>query len=1531
MTQVALADESVRERLRTELDATFFVEAGAGTGKTTALVTRVVELVARGHLPMERLAAITFTEAAAAELRDRLRQALEQSAVGRSSLEERSRCETASREVDLAAVQTIHAFAGSLLRTYPLEAGLPPNFTMLDELEQERSFDDRFRAWLYDDVPRDEFPERRAAVRRALTLGITAEQLRELAARLQDYRDLLNPSTLWPSPPVQEPVALAREWGGVLERLASEAVGEALDAEDKLAIELRRLRNIAEAMSAVDDAEEALRLLGQCSPRWNAGSQRNWPPGRCKAIKDVLHQCLDAVTTALSDHRSAAFADLLYQLRDFTLSFAADRKQAGTATFHDLLTWARDVLRDDAHVRRRAQDQFDRLFVDEFQDTDPLQVEIAWFLTSDPTQWHEHDWKKLRLVPGKLFIVGDPKQSIYRFRRADIGIYDEVYARLANPSDRAVLSQSFRSPAGLVDWFNHHFAWDMQRVAHVQPRYEPLDPRPDGSDASSTSCFQVSHFGDRIDSATERWQAEAESTARIAMQIVLGDTPWQVFDKAENSVRGAHFNDICVLIPTRTNLRGLERAFQRESVPFRMESGWLVLHTQEVRELLSCLRAIDDPSDQVALVAALRSPAYACSDVDLLHWVDASGRFDYGRPGQGCEGPVLNALVSLRTFHEARMRHTPAELTELFIRDRMLAAQAFGGSKPRDTLRRLRYVVAQARRLASNGPSTLRSLCDWLESRQREQYYDAESPVPDADEDAVRFMTVHGSKGLEFPIVILTGLGTATSRVGPQSVDLVPDYHADILNIRCGDFLTAGYDRATEKAMYEAEQKRLLYVATTRARDHLVLSVFRGKDACHATRIVERLLGHAELSAQRTIAPIAAEPAAASNSSPTRDGTTTDLTPEAHRAREEAFITERESLIARVANQTVIAPSRLAHAESAPDAETAEQPEPPPEPDPQTYVQRLPNGRGGSALGCAVHAVLQVIDLATLADLEQLATAAAQSEAIPDLQATVVEYVRNAASSAPVQRAISGRRYWREVPIGVTWNDADALLEGTIDLLFEQPGESLHLVDYKTDRVTEAQLLRRASEYRTQVQTYANALERVTGRSVAEVSLVFCSLNRVVTLTPGTDGAWTSIRLKGRPMQPGSKRWHVVTDSEHAHEREGLAYVRQVLPDRAPFQAWSNFEFVDANGIWSEVDLLVLGEESLHLVELKHYQGDIQGNAYFWQLAHRSEESPLEKAGKKARRLAGVLRSAARRLGFSDADVPFVKQSVFLHADTTRCLLPESDRAGLYGLDEREQQSNLPGISRLLLEPARRGPVNETRVLAIVGEAGFALRRQREVGSWRLIGPALDETESWQDWPAEHHVTREQARIRFFTTPRGAPRAQIASTRQLVEREFALTRRLRHPGILAPRDIVDDELGSGLVFPSEERDQRLELWLADRGTSLSLRAQVDLIRQLAEAVRYAHSNGVVHRGLNPTAVLVRPRADGGPQCLVGGWQMAGVLQGSRMPSTQGTATRIFGQLDEQHRGTRAQVNDAYVAPEGQWRPDADRSRLDLFA
>jgi ATP-dependent helicase/nuclease subunit A len=1096
-----LADEDVRKRLLTEFETTFLVEAGAGTGKTTVLVDRIVALVSGGMLTMDRLAAITFTEAAAAELRDRLRETLEKCAHEHMGTEAGKRCAAASTTIDLAAVQTIHAFAGSLLRTYPLEAQLPPGFAMLDEIQRDLEFDDRFRAWLYDEVPDERHPARRAAVRRALTLGMEPTELRDLATRLQDYRDLVDKHSAWQSPQIADPVATAHHWGQELVKLAP-LVDDALVPSDKLVNELRGVRLIAQRMVEVAGADESLELLQRCAPR-QVGSRNHWPDGMCQQIKQTFKDACAEITEVVDAHRQAALADLLHHLRDFTARYARERRERGQATFHDLLTWARDLLRDNPDVRRQAQAGFDYLFVDEFQDTDPLQVEIAWFLSSVPEQALELDWTKLQLAPGKLFLVGDPKQSIYRFRRADIGMYDDVKQRLRVGADGARLTQNFRSVERVVAWVNYHFGRDMQPEQRVQPAYVDLIARP-GEDGfrELDGPFGVYRIGGLTDgTAAERWLLEATATARLARLIVQGPRPWRISD--HGVVRDARYADVCVLLPSRTNLRRLEREFEKERVPLRMESGSLVLDTQEVRDLLSCLRAIDDPSDQVALVAALRSPAYGCSDLDLLAWVEGGGRLNYERPGSGSVELVAKAFASLMMSHGLRMDRSSAATTEALIRERMLAVQAYGHRYPRDAARRLRYVVAQARTLALSGHTTLRALCDWLEARQQETYYDPESPLAESDEDAVRFMTVHGSKGLEFPIVLLTGLGSATSRIGPRSVDFIPDYGRDgermrVLNVRCGEFRTIAYDRDIEKKMYTAEKVRLLYVATTRARDHLVLCLYHGKDASDAARIAAFLADRPDLSSQLEVPAPVGTPIVMAEAV---EQPGAQLSPAEHEHAEREWLRQREALILSLSAQQVIAPSSLAHEPAEPDA--------PQDFEDKVAIRRTNRGRGGSALGRAVHSVLQMIDLTTLENLDTLAEAAAADEGVHGRLARLKQHVRAAAASAPVQRALVGR-YWREVPVGIAL-ESGALIEGAVDLLYEWPDGSLTVVDYKTDQVSESEVQARALQYRSQGAAYACALEQAAGKPVASVELVFAALGGTVqTFFRQPDAGWES-------------------------------------------------------------------------------------------------------------------------------------------------------------------------------------------------------------------------------------------------------------------------------------------------------------------------------------------------------------------------------------------------------------------------------------
>ena len=434
------------------------------------------------------------------------------------------------------------------------------------------------------------------------------------------------------------------------------------------------------------------------------------------------------------------------------------------------------------------------------------------------------------------------------------------------------------------------------------------------------------------------------------------------------------------------------------------------------------------------------------------------------------------------------------------------------------------------------------------------------------------------------------------------------------------------------------------------------------------------------------------------------------------------------------------------------------------------------------------------------------------------------------------------------------------------------------------------------------------------------------------------------------------RRWIEVTPSQFTHEAEGLNLVRSLLPESAPFRAWSNFEFRDGHGKWHEVDLLVLGRRRLHLVELKYYSGTLRGDDLTWRRdGHRAEDSPLKLARRKAQRLASKLQDElirwAQETGANIPEprtvVPFVQESVFLHHPGLRCLLPPASRIDLFGLDGAESDSGLPGISERLLEPATPqqsvGANRDQIIASLMERIGIVLRRQREAGSWVIDEEPLGEGDGWQDWPAFHRVaTTDRGRIRFLVTPPGTMSTERAKVRQVAEHEFRIMSRLANDRLLRPRDMVDSELGVGLVYPLDDRFQRLDLWLADHAGSETAAGQLSLLRQVAEAVAYAHGNRVVHRGLTPHAVLVHRQADGELRILVGDWRSAGTVAGPSLTGLSGSGvTGLMGTADgggpasAMMRPGAVDVDrrlaEAFQAPEGVWNRDADRIRLDVFA
>lgn len=422
------------------------------------------------------------------------------------------------------------------------------------------------------------------------------------------------------------------------------------------------------------------------------------------------------------------------------------------------------------------------------------------------------------------------------------------------------------------------------------------------------------------------------------------------------------------------------------------------------------------------------------------------------------------------------------------------------------------------------------------------------------------------------------------------------------------------------------------------------------------------------------------------------------------------------------------------------------------------------------------------------------------------------------------------------------------------------------------------------------------------------------------------------------------ERWVEVSPSQFAHETEGLQYLRSVVPSQSPLRVWTNFEFRDGRGGWHEVDALLLTPSGLHLLELKYYAGRLTGSDTQWlRDGKRAESSPLLLARKKAQYLASKLKDAlfdwAREKGVAIEDtrtvVPFVNQAVFLHHPGFTSDLAASSNIGLYGLDESEATSHLPGISSLIHEAPRKAPIgpNQESILAdLMARIGLVQRREREAGSWIIEDGALDEGPGWQDWRGYHKVAKQEpVRIRFQTTPPGTAQSVTSRNYKVAEHEFRLMSRLSHDGLLRPRDLVDSELGVGLVYDHSDGIQRLDLWLAEQSNGLPLGRRLSVIRQLAEALDYAHRNRVVHRGLGPKAVWVKT-VHGEPKILIGDWQSSGLASGQPMTglSNDGVTSLLDSRPDPDQAD--AWLLTAFEAPEGRWQPEsADRIRVDVFA
>ena len=827
-------DGEERRRIRDDHSTTLFVEAAAGTGKTRALIGRMVSLLAAGAAEVIDIVALTFTEKAAGEMKLRLRSEIEAARSSSAS----PHLDRAVSQLELARVGTIHAFCADLLRERPVEAGVDPLFEVAPEDEAQRLLDEAFGEWFERILENPPEGVRRVLRRRASSGDGARSALRMAVGTLADHRD-------FPAAWLREPF----ERESAIDRLMAEleSVGELTDAaswkDDYLARstgEIQRFVSenaLREGVRGRDyDALEAeLRDLARArSWRWRGSPRKpfgkNLPRQTVLAKRDAARSLLDQTLAATE----ADLAPLLHaELRPVVESYEELKRRRGVLDFLDLLVRARDLLHESADVRREMQARYSHFFVDEFQDTDPLQAEILLLLAAEDGQ--ETDWRRAAPVAGKLFFVGDPKQAIYRFRRADIAIYQEVKDRLVGFGAEVLhLRTSFRSQPAIQQLVNASFAPLMNGDdPSSQAEYVALEPhRPTVTEQPAVVALPVpqpyAEWGKMTKGAIE---SSFPSAVGAFVDWLVRESGWTIESGGRRvPIEARH---VCLLFRRFKHFRSdvtreYVRALEIRQLPHVLVGGRSFHDREEVLAVRNALNAIEWPDDELRVFATLRGPLFAFGDDALLAFRGRVGRlhplrrFNVEDLDQDARD-VVAALSILSELHYGRNRRPIAQTITRFL----AAVRAHAGlaiwPTGEQALANCLRTVDLAARFEARGARSFRAFVERLEA-DAERATAEEAPAVEEGTEGVRVMTVHRAKGLEFPVVILADPTCNLARTrASRHVDAQRGLWTEPL---CGCVPIELVNAQDEEHRREVDEAvRIAYVAATRARDLLVVPV----------------------------------------------------------------------------------------------------------------------------------------------------------------------------------------------------------------------------------------------------------------------------------------------------------------------------------------------------------------------------------------------------------------------------------------------------------------------------------------------------------------------------------------------------------------------------------------------------------------------------------------------------------------------------------------------------------------------------------
>jgi ATP-dependent helicase/nuclease subunit A len=1086
-----LPDYKDRRAAITGLDSNIVVIAGAGTGKTTLLIDRILHLLFARELPVESLVILTITEKAAGEMKVRLVEKLKyiHQALFTGISAERDDAAPYLKEpgrekaleiikrtfenLDRAQIGTIHGFAAHILRLFPLEAGVDPAFEVDEADSFNAVFDLEWGRWLETELAA-------ASARREQWLKVLSrvelDQVEKLSRKLSDF-----------SVPLEWLKEKKADTGGITARYASEiksllplaAKGRKID---RLALALDKVLSRISKDGPGDPygglSGDERQLLGESPSKNTAG----WAPRDADKLNEIRK-----FACSLAELDEELMGTLTFLLTPFIENFRIKYTREGFVSFSGLLALSRNLLQENAAVRERLKSEYRAVLVDEFQDTDPVQMELLLFLAEKKVAC-AGTWEKIRLEPGKLFIVGDPKQSIYRFRGADIVAFQAVRELIKGQGGREyALATNFRSNSGIISLVNTVFSGLIRKKENIQPEYNPIIAAPSTPAPQEWQkpelLLMCDGPDDRDKSLLSTHQSRETEARKIAAWIDANRGKLEI-RRRDSSVKLLEYKDMAIILRALTQVHVYLEELRNFDIPFVVEGEKSFYETQEVIDFVNLIRAIENPENKIALVGLLRSPLGGLDDRDIYE-LRRAGRLDY-RSGRGAAGPASRLFGVLRTLHGLTGRLSVNKLLDEILDSTYImeiCAQSYHKEQALANIMKFRRVATDA---AARGVTTLRELSRLMQEYVSEGIDEGEDPLADDTYDAVRVLSIHKSKGLEYPVVFMPNLHGAQNPPPSDEPAVIADWGTRSVGINIKNPGIKNLNmlalEAESKKRESEESARLLYVACTRSRDKLfLLGNSDPKKMCPLNRIRAHAFGR-ENAPDPGILEVSygyySELVRAEKRNPRKavgeHAAGWDKLLALAKKRERS---ESEAL----GSSVFLSPSALAKEQ-------------------EKLFTRYDGGDAAPKnkallLGTVCHRILEKWDY-ELSSLEDLAGSVVDRELQPgcgvsgreEMLSEALGILRGFAGTREFADIKGGEILGREVPFIMPWQGS--VMRGTIDLIYRNKKGTV-IADFKTDRPPKEGAKEKEKKYELQAKIYREAVSRILKVKDPEVKFVF--------------------------------------------------------------------------------------------------------------------------------------------------------------------------------------------------------------------------------------------------------------------------------------------------------------------------------------------------------------------------------------------------------------------------------------------------------